>query len=148
MNNLGGEYTIQWPTQHTPTHTQVVSQHMLAATTHPARHSSVHMHVPQRETPDNTQAALLRSLSPMRPGRNENKPPPARQRPARSLGGKHGTHVDAHDTHCTNIIYSRPHTHDAQSKQLARKVHLSERHQWSYGDLSEPQGLQRWERTR
>ena len=55
---------------------------MLAATTHPARHSSVHMHVPQRETPDNTQAELLRSLSPMRCSRaggsneNDNNHPP------------------------------------------------------------------------
>ncbi len=113
---------------------------MLAATTHPARHSSVHMHVPQRETPDNTQAELLRSLSPMRCSRaggsneNDNNHPP---RPGSAIPGrKHGTHVDAHDTHthrhthrhthCTHIIYSRPHTHDAQSKQLARKVHLRE----------------------
>ena len=126
---------------------------MLAATTHPARHSSVNMHVPQRETPDNTQAELLRSLSPMRSGRNDNNPPPGQA--ARSLGGKHGTHVDAHHTHthththCMHIIYSRPPTHTRRTIQCTWHVkYTSERHQWIYGDLSEPQGLQRWERTR
>jgi len=109
---------------------------MLAATTHPARHSSVHMHVPQRETPDNTKAELLRSLSANafeRAGTTTSPPRPGSAIPGREAWHTRGctrhthTHTHAHThTHCTHIIYSRPHTHDAQSKQLARKVHLRE----------------------
>jgi len=71
----------------------------------------------------------------VRAGRNDNIPPPARQRDpwAGSMAHTwmHTTHTHTHThahthTHCTHIIYSRPHTHDAQSKQLARKVHLRE----------------------
>jgi len=86
---------------------------MLAATTHPARHSSVHMHVPQRETPDNTQAELLRSLSAdafERAGTSnvDNIPPPARQRDpwAGSMA-----HTWMHTTH----THTHTHTHTART---------------------------------